>query len=291
MDLFRKKEINLNHTSEMKKELKTSDLIMLGIGAIIGTGIFVVTGVAANQNAGPALSLSFVLAAIVVILSGLSFAEFASRVPVIGGPYAYLYVVFGEFAAWLTGWLLIGEFLLAVSSVASGWSGYMQGFLKSLGAELPQALTGGYNPENGTYIDLIAVLVVIFVTYIVSLEAKKALRLNNVMVYVKFGIIALFIIVGIFFVKPDNWQPFMPLGFSGVLDGAALVFFAFLGFDAVAMAAEEVKNPQKDVPRGIIGSILIATVLYIIVTLILTGIVPYTELGVNDPVAFAMRYV
>ena len=261
MDLFRKKEINLNHTSEMKKELKTSDLIMLGIGAIIGTGIFVVTGVAANQNAGPAL------------------------------PYAYLYVVFGEFAAWLTGWLLIGEFLLAVSSVASGWSGYMQGFLKSLGAELPQALTGGYNPENGTYIDLIAVLVVIFVTYIVSLEAKKALRLNNVMVYVKFGIIALFIIVGIFFVKPDNWQPFMPLGFSGVLDGAALVFFAFLGFDAVAMAAEEVKNPQKDVPRGIIGSILIATVLYIIVTLILTGIVPYTELGVNDPVAFAMRYV
>ncbi|EGP5535460.1 amino acid permease [Enterococcus faecium] len=291
MDLFRKKEINLNHTSEMKKELKTSDLIMLGIGAIIGTGIFVVTGVAANQNAGPALSLSFVLAAIVVILSGLSFAEFASRVPVIGGPYAYLYVVFGEFAAWLTGWLLIGEFLLAVSSVASGWSGYMQGFLKSLGAELPQALTGGYNPENGTYIDLIAVLVVIFVTYIVSLEAKKALRLNNAMVYVKFGIIALFIIVGIFFVKPDNWQPFMPFGFSGVLDGAALVFFAFLGFDAVAMAAEEVKNPQKDVPRGIIGSILIATVLYIIVTLILTGIVPYTELGVNDPVAFAMRYV
>lgn len=291
MDLFRKKEINLNHTSEMKKELKTSDLIMLGIGAIIGTGIFVVTGVAANQNAGPALSLSFVLAAIVVILSGLSFAEFASRVPVIGGPYAYLYVVFGEFAAWLTGWLLIGEFLLAVSSVASGWSGYMQGFLKSLGAELPQALTGGYNSENGTYIDLIAVLVVIFVTYIVSLEAKKALRLNNVMVYVKFSIIALFIIVGIFFVKPDNWQPFMPFGFSGVLDGAALVFFAFLGFDAVAMAAEEVKNPQKDVPRGIIGSILIATVLYIIVTLILTGIVPYTELGVNDPVAFAMRYV
>lgn len=164
-------------------------------------------------------------------------------------------------------------------------------FLKSLGAELPQALTGGYNPENGTYIDLIAVLVVIFVTYIVSLEAKKALRLNNAMVYVKFGIIALFIIVGIFFVKPDNWQPFMPFGFSGVLDGAALVFFAFLGFDAVAMAAEEVKNPQKDVPRGIIGSILIATVLYIIVTLILTGIVPYTELGVNDPVAFAMRYV
>ncbi|MBF8808513.1 MAG: amino acid permease [Enterococcus lacertideformus] len=291
MDLFRKKEINLKQTSGMKKELKTSDLIMLGIGAIIGTGIFVVTGVAANQNAGPALSLSFVLAAIVIILSGLSFAEFASRVPVIGGPYAYLYVVFGEFAAWLTGWLLIGEFLLAVSSVASGWSGYVQGFLEGLGVHLPQALTSGYNPDNGTYIDLIAVLVVIFVTYIVSLEAKKALRLNNIMVFVKFGIIALFIIVGIFFMNPENWQPFTPFGFSGVVDGAALVFFAFLGFDSVAMAAEEVKNPQKDVPRGIIGSILIATALYVVVTLILTGIVPFSELGVNDPVAFAMRYV
>ncbi|MEX1552040.1 amino acid permease [Enterococcus sp. C50] len=291
MDLFRKKKIELNQTSGMKKELKTTDLIMLGIGAIIGTGIFVVTGVAANQNAGPALSLSFVLAAVVVILSGLSFAEFASRVPILGGPYAYLYVVFGEFIAWLTGWLLIGEFLLAVSSVASGWSGYVQGFLASLGVELPTALTGGYNPGKGTYLDLIAILVVVFVTYIVSLEAKKALRLNNVMVFVKFGIIALFIVVGIFFVKPANWTPFTPFGFSGVLDGAALVFFAFLGFDAVAMAAEEVKNPQKDVPRGIIGSILIATVLYIVVTLILTGIVPFTELGVSDPVAFAMRYV
>lgn len=198
MDLFRKKKIELNQTSGMKKELKTTDLIMLGIGAIIGTGIFVVTGVAANQNAGPALSLSFVLAAVVVILSGLSFAEFASRVPILGGPYAYLYVVFGEFIAWLTGWLLIGEFLLAVSSVASGWSGYVQGFLASLGVELPTALTGGYNPGKGTYLDLIAILVVVFVTYIVSLEAKKALRLNNVMVFVKFGIIALFIVVGIF---------------------------------------------------------------------------------------------
>jgi APA family basic amino acid/polyamine antiporter len=291
MDLFRKKTIENNKISGMKKELKTSDLIMLGVGAIIGTGIFVVTGVAANQNAGPALSLSFVLAAIVVVLSGLSFAEFSSRVPVIGGPYAYLYVVFGEFAAWLTGWLLICEFLLAVSSVASGWSGYVQGFLASFGVRLPQALTGGYNAANGTYVDVIAVLVVGFVTYIVSLEAKKALRLNNIMVFVKFAIILLFVAVGIFFVKPDNWQPFMPFGFSGVLDGAALVFFAFLGFDAVAMAAEEVKNPQKDVPRGIIGSILIATALYIVVTLILTGMVPFTKLGVNDPVAFAMRYI
>ncbi|MHC5247594.1 amino acid permease [Enterococcus sp. LJL90] len=291
MDLFRKKAIMPTGTSGMKKELKTKDLIFLGIGAIIGTGIFVVTGEAAQAYAGPALSLSFLLAAVVVVLSGLCFAEFASRVPALGGPYAYMYIVFGEFIAWLAGWFLILEFMLAVSSVASGWSGYVRGFLTSLDIQLPQFLSGAYNPQNGTYVDLIAVLVLIFVTWWVSLEAKKALRLNNLMVYVKFAIIALFIVLGVFFVKPENWVPFMPMGVSGVIDGAALVFFAFLGFDAVAMAAEEVKNPQKDIPRGIIGSIAIATVLYIVVTLILTGIVPFTELGVQDPVAFAMRYV
>lgn len=291
MDLFRKKTIEASPVSHLKKDLKLKDLIMLGIGAIIGTGIFVVTGAASAVYAGPALILSFVLAAFVVILSGLSFAEFASRIPVLGGAYSYVYVVFGEFVAWLAGWFLLCEFMLAVSSVASGWSGYVQGFLTSIGVHLPKALTAGYNPGEGTYIDLIAGLVIIFVTIWVSQEAKKALRLNNAMVWVKFGLIALFIFFGVFFVKPSNWQPFMPFGFSGVFNGAALVFFAFLGFDAVAMAAEEVENPQKDVPRGIIGSIAIATLLYIVVTLILTGIVPFKELNVNDPVAFAMRYI
>ncbi|MIM38880.1 amino acid permease, partial [Listeria monocytogenes] len=291
MDLFRKKVIQRESVTNLKKELKLKDLIMLGIGAIIGTGIFVVTGTASAEYAGPALILSFVVAGIVVVLSGLSFAEFASRIPVLGGAYSYLYVVFGEFTAWLAGWFLICEFLLAVSSVASGWSGYVQGFLASADIHLPTALTGGYDPSKGTYIDLIAGLVIIFVTLWVSQEAKKALRLNNAMVWVKFGVILLFIVFGAFFVEPDNWQPFMPFGFSGVFNGAALVFFAFLGFDAVAMAAEEVEDAKKNVPRGIIGSIAIATVLYIIVTLIMTGIVPFAELGVNDPVAFAMRYV
>lgn len=291
MDLFRKKVIQPERVTNLKKELKLKDLIMLGIGAIIGTGIFVVTGAASAEYAGPALILSFVIAGIVVVLSGLSFAEFASRIPVLGGAYSYLYVVFGEFIAWLAGWFLICEFLLAVSSVASGWSGYVQGFLASAGIYLPTALTAGYDPSKGTYIDLIAGLVIVFVTLWVSQEAKKALRLNNAMVWVKFAIIALFIIFGVFFVEPGNWQPFMPFGFSGVFNGAALVFFAFLGFDAVAMAAEEVEDAKKNVPRGIIGSIAIATVLYIVVTLILTGIVPYTELGVSDPVAFAMRYI
>jgi APA family basic amino acid/polyamine antiporter len=275
----------------MKKDLKTIDLIMLGIGAIVGTGIFVVTGVAAEKNAGPALSLSFLVAAGAIVLAGLCYAEFASRIPAIGGPYAYMYVVFGEIVAWMTGWLVICEFFLAVSSVASGWSGYVHGFLNSLDIHLPTALSGAYNPANGTYVDLIAVLVLLAVTFWVSLEAKTALRLNNVMVFVKFGIIALFMVVGFFYVKPGNWQPFMPFGFSGVVSGAAVVFFAFLGFDAVSMTAEEVKNPQKDIPKGIIGSIIITTILYVIVTLILTGIVPFNKLGVKDPVAFAMRFV
>lgn len=291
MDLFRKKVIQPSNHSQLKRELQLKDLIMLGVGAIIGTGIFVVTGVAAKEYAGPALSLSFVISAVVVALSGLCFAEFASRVPVVGGPYAYLYVVFGESVAWLAGWLVMWEYLLAIASVASGWSGYVQGLLDSLGLGLPTALRAAYNPEAGTYVDIIAVLILVFVTYWVSLEAKKALQLNNFMVYVKFGIILLFIVVGFFFVKPENWQPFVPNGMTGVIDGAALVFFAFLGFDAVAMAAEEVKNPQRDIPRGMIGSLAIATVLYVIVTLILTGIVPYEQLGVKDPVAFAMRYV
>ena len=293
MSIFRKKEITVpvNDSGGMKKNLKTMDLIFLGIGAVVGTGIFVVTGVAAERYAGPGLVLSFLVAAAAIILSGLCYAEFASRIPVIGGPYAYMYVVFGEIVAWMTGWMIICEFFLAVSSVASGWSGYVHGFLDSLGFSLPQALSGAYNPTNGTYIDLIAMLVVVAVTFWVSLEAKTALRLNNLMVFVKFGIILLFVLVGIFYVKPTNWQPFIPYGFSGVFSGAALVFFAFLGFDAVSMAAEEVKNPKKDIPKGIIGSIIISTLLYIVVTLVLTGIVPFTDLGVKDPVAFAMRFI
>lgn len=293
MSMFRKKELTAYsaESSTMKKELKTFDLILLGIGAVVGTGIFVITGVAAEKYAGPALSLSFLVAAGAVILAGLCYAEFASRIPVLGGPYAYMYVVFGELIAWMTGWLVICEFFLAVSSVASGWSGYVQGFLASLNLQLPKAFSGAYNPANGTYVDLIAVLVLLAVTFWVSLEAKTALRLNNIMVFVKFGIIALFVVVGFFHVKPSNWVPFLPFGFSGVISGAAVVFFAFLGFDAVSMTAEEVKNPQKDIPKGIIGSIIITTILYVIVTLILTGIVPFQSLGVKDPVAFAMRFI
>lgn len=292
MNYFRKKPLETSEKpSNLKRELKTMDLILLGLGAIVGTGIFVITGTAAAVTAGPALILSFVIAAFSCILSALCYAEFASRIPVSGGAYSYAYTVFGELLGWLVGWLMICEYLLANASVASGWSGYMNGFLDGIGLGLPIALRSSYNAEAGTYIDLIAILITFMVTYIVIQGAKKALRLNNIMVIVKFALIALFIVVGVFYVKPENWTPFAPFGLKGVASGAAVVFFAFLGFDAVSTAAEETKNPRRDVPRGIIGSLGIATVLYIAVTLVLTGIVPYAQLNVKDPVAFAIRFI
>ncbi|MGX7394975.1 amino acid permease [Carnobacterium mobile] len=293
MELFRKKPMNtaLHEKITLKKELKTFDLILLGLGAIVGTGIFVITGTAAAATAGPALIVSFVIAAFSCALSALCYAEFASRVPVGGGAYSYIYTIFGELFGWLVGWLLICEYLLANASVASGWSGYVHGFLDGMGIHFPQALRASYDPANGTYVDVIAIVITLIVTFIVVQGAKKALRLNNVMVIVKFSLIALFILVGMFYVKPVNWTPFAPFGLKGIAAGSAIVFFAFLGFDAVSTAAEEVKNPQKDVPRGIIGSLGIATVLYIGVTLVLTGLVPYTHLNVKDPVAFAMRFI
>lgn len=292
MNYFRKKPLETSEKpSNLKRELKTMDLILLGLGAIVGTGIFVITGTAAAVTAGPALILSFVIAAFSCILSALCYAEFASRIPVSGGAYSYAYTVFGELLGWLVGWLMICEYLLANASVASGWSGYMNGFLDGIGLGLPIALRSSYNAEAGTYIDLIAILITFVVTYIVIQGAKKALRLNNIMVIVKFALIALFIVVGVFYVKPENWTPFAPFGLKGVASGAAVVFFAFLGFDAVSTAAEETKNPRRDVPRGIIGSLSIATVLYIVVTLVLTGIVPYAQLNVKDPVAFAIRFI
>jgi len=299
MKFFRKKELpGKLEKSSMKRNLKTFDLLLLGTGAIVGTGIFTITGIAANKYAGPALTISFIIAALAVGISGLFYGEFAARIPVVGGPYAYLYSVLGEGVAWITGWLMIVEFMLAISSVASGWAGYLQGWLGSLNIHLPKSISASFNPKNGTYVDALAMLVVFFVTLWIMQEAKQMLRLNNLMVYLKFGIIALFIVVGLFFIKPRNWSPFMPYGFvskhgeGGVIAGASLVFFAYLGFESVPMAVEEVENPQKMIPKGVLGSILITTTLYAAVTLVLTGIIPYEKLtGVKDPVAFAMRAV
>ncbi|WP_035051985.1 amino acid permease [Carnobacterium pleistocenium] len=292
MSYFRKKPLEaVERPSNLKRDLKTMDLILLGLGAIVGTGIFVITGTAAALTAGPALIVSFIIAAFSCVLSALCYAEFASRIPVAGGAYSYGYAVFGELIGWLVGWLMICEYLLANASVASGWSGYMNGFLDGIGLGLPIALRSSYDMDAGSYVDVIAVLITFLVTYVVIQGAKKALRLNNIMVFIKFGLIALFIVVGVFYVKPENWTPFAPFGFEGIASGAAIVFFAFLGFDAVSTAAEETKNPRRDIPRGIIGSLGIATILYIVVTLVLTGIVPYAQLDIKDPVAFAIRFI
>ncbi|GAA4062973.1 APC family permease [Amphibacillus indicireducens] len=277
--------------TNMKKNLKTIDLVLLGLGAVVGTGIFVITGTAANQYAGPGLVFSFMIAGLVIILIGLCYAELSSRLPLAGGPYAYMLAIAGKRVAWIAGWFTIWEYLLASASVASGWSGYLNGFLISLGIPLPTMFQASYNREAGTYIDLIAISMTLLVTWIVSQEAKKALRLNNALFFLKFIIIALFILVGLFYINPENWTPIIPYGLSGVTTGATLVFFAFLGFDSISMSAEEVENPQKSLPRGILIAIGISTLLYILVTIVLTGIVPYTDLGVKDPVAFALRYV
>lgn len=293
MSCFRKLPVTIGEErkSGLAKELKTMDLILLGLGAIVGTGIFVITGTASATTAGPALILSFIIAAFSCALSALCFAEFASRMPVSGGAYSYGYAIFGEVIGWIVGWLMLCQYLLACASVASGWSGYLNGFLDGLGIGLPQAFRASYDLANRTYVDLIAVVITLLVSYLVMQGAKKALRLNSVMVYVKFGLIALFLIVGVFYVKPANWTPFAPFGMSGIIEGAAIVFFAFLGFDAVSTAAEETKDPQKSMPRAIIGSLGIATVLYILVTLVLTGVVPVAHLDVRDPVSFAMRFI
>lgn len=297
MDLFRKKSIAdlLQQSNEkggsLKKVLGGFDLTMLGIGAIIGTGIFVLTGVAAAKHAGPALILSFILSGLACVFAALCYAEFASSVPVSGSAYTYSYATFGEFVAWILGWDLILEYGLAVSAVASGWSGYLQGLLAGFNIHIPTALTSAYDPSKGTFIDLPAVIIIFIIASLLIKGVRESARINNIMVIIKVAVVLLFLVVGVAYVKPDNWTPFMPFGFSGVATGAATVFFAYIGFDAVSTAAEEVRNPQRTMPVGIIASLAICTVLYIAVSLVLTGIVPYNMLDVKNPVAFALQYV
>ena len=297
MNIFRKKDASKDRTG-MRRHLKIPDLILLGIGAMVGTGIFTITGTGAAKYAGPALTISIVISALCVSISALFYAEFASRIPANGGAYSYIYAVLGEFPAWLAGWLTIMEFMTAISGVASGWGSYLKGLLSGFGIQLPAALNGTFNPKAGTYVDLLPILVLAFVTGVVLLNSKAALRFNSALVVLKFSALALFIIAGFFFIKPENWSNFAPFGFGeiyggkvGVMAGASLMFFAFLGFESISMAVDEIKEPQKNVPRGIVLSLLITTVLYILVTLVLTGMVPFKNLNVDDAVAFALRQV
>jgi APA family basic amino acid/polyamine antiporter len=264
---------------------------MLGVGAIIGTGIFVLTGVAAAKYAGPALVLSFIIAGLACTFAALCYSEFASMIPEAGSAYTYSYVAFGEIVAWILGWDMVLEYGLASSAVASGWSGYFQSLLAGFGIHFPTALTSALDPSKGTFIDLPAVLIVLVVTFILTRGVKESAKLNTIMVIVKLAVVLLFIVVGVGYVQPSNWTPFMPMGFSGVTSGAAVVVFAYFGFDAVSTAAEEVKNPQRNLPIGLISALTICTILYIVVSLILTGIVPFNQLDVKDPVAFALTFI
>jgi len=276
----------------LKKVLGPMDLILMGIGAIVGTGIFVLTGTGA-VTAGPALSLSFIIAAIACGFAALCYAEFASSVPVAGSIYTYSYVTLGEIVAWMIGWDLLLEYGLATSTVAVGWSGYFQSLLKGIGIVLPEALRAapGAIPGVNTLFNLPAFLIMLVLTFMLSLGVRESARVNNIMVLIKTGVVLLFIFVGVSYVKPENWQPFMPFGMGSVMSAAALVFFAFIGFDAVTSAAEEVKNPAKDLPIGIIGSLAICTILYVVVAAIMTGIVPYMNFkGVDHPVSLALQY-
>jgi len=295
LDLFRKKSIEeLIRVSKrgrvLSKDLTAWDLTLLGIGAVIGTGIFVLTGTGA-VTAGPGLVLSFVIAGVAAALSALSYSEFASMVPVSGSVYTYTYATLGEFIAWLVGWNLILEYLLVTSTVSVGWSGYFQSLLKGVtGLELPAALTAAPGGE-GTLFNLPAFLVVILITFLLARGITESKRVNNIMVVIKTLVIILFIVVGINYVRPENWHPFFPFGTTGVFNAGALVFFAFVGFDAVAAAAEETKNPGRDLPRGIIYSLGICTLLYVIVSAVMTGIVPYAKFeGVDHPVSLALSY-
>ncbi|PYP88652.1 MAG: amino acid permease [Blastocatellia bacterium AA13] len=271
----------------LKRTLGALNLTTLGIGAIIGAGIFVLTGTAAANNAGPAIVLSFVLGGIACAFAGLCYAEMASTVPIAGSAYTYAYATMGEFIAWIIGWDLILEYSLGATTVAIGWSGYVVSFLKGVGINIPEQLT--HSPYN-----LPAALIIVLVTILLVIGIQESANVNSVIVIVKIAVVLVFIIAGIGAISTANWGPsFIPkntgefghYGWSGILRGAGVVFFAYIGFDAVSTAAQEAKNPQRDMPIGILGSLVICTILYILVAFVLTGVVSYTKLSVPDPIA------
>jgi basic amino acid/polyamine antiporter, APA family len=289
----------------LKRTLSRFNLITLGIGAIIGAGIFVLTGHAAADYAGPAVVISFIVAGLACTFAGLCYAEFASMIPIAGSAYTYAYATLGEFIAWIIGWDLILEYLFAASTVAVGWSGYVVSFLKDLGIIIPPALssaplafdtvTGSWT-STGAIINFPAMFIIVLTTTLLVIGIRESANFNNIIVLLKVTVILLFIGFGAKYIVPSNWHPFVPpstggfghFGWSGVMRAAGVIFFAYIGFDAVSTAAQESKNPQKDMPWGILGSLVVCTILYILVGLVMTGMVHYTELNDPAPVAVAV---
>lgn len=306
-NLFRRKPVSNEGDIGLRRVLSAFDLTLLGIGAIIGTGIFVLTGVAAATASGPAVVLSFVVAGVACAFAALAYAELASSVGGCGSAYGYSYAAFGELIAWIIGWDLILEYGVAVAAVANGWSGYFNNALTAIGLGLPEMLTKGpfavdsvTGAPDGGLVNLPAVAIILILMGMLIVGVKESARLNAAMVFIKLLTITIFVAVAVFHINPDNWSPFAPFGwFShnelgkpiGILAGASVVFFAYVGFDAVSTAVEEAKNPQKDVPIGILASLVFCTLIYILVSGLLTLIVPYTELNVSSPVAFALQKI
>lgn len=297
MNIFRTKSIErllgeAQGKKGLKKVLGPLDLTALGIGAIIGTGIFVITGVASAEYAGPAIVLSFVLSGLACTFAALSYAEFASMIPVAGSAYTYSYAALGEFWAWLLGWNLILEYAVAASAVSIGWSGYIVALLRDFGINVPAWAATAPGAGQGGVVNVFAIVIIILVGLLLIKGISESAKVNNVIVFIKLAVILLFIFLGMSHVNPSNWTPFMPFGITGVFSGAAIVFFAYIGFDAVSTAAEEVRNPQKDLPIAIIAALVICTVLYIIVSGILTGVVHYSAYqNESAPVAYALSYI
>jgi APA family basic amino acid/polyamine antiporter len=291
----------------LKRVLGPLDLVSLGIGIIIGAGIFVVTGQAAAQYAGPAISLSFVLSGIGCVFAGLCYAEMASMIPVSGSAYTYSYATMGQFVAWIIGWDLILEYLFASATVSVGWSGYMVSFLRDFGVIIPEIVAKaplsfdhihGWG-FTGAVLNIPAMFIVLAAAAVLVLGIRESATANSLIVILKLVVLIVFIGVGFLYINRENWEPFIPpnegmfghFGWSGILRGAGVIFFAYIGFDAVSTAAQETKNPQRNVPIGILGSLFVATLLYIAVALVLTGVVKYDMLNVPDPIAVAVDFM
>jgi APA family basic amino acid/polyamine antiporter len=304
MGIFRTKPIGGEAPSGLKRALGPGALIGLGIGAIIGTGIFVLTGVAAAEHAGPALVLAFIFAGVACALAALCYAEFAAMIPVSGSAYSYAYATLGEGVAWFVGWLLVLEYLFAASTVSVGWSGYIVSLMKQIGWVIPNHLSSaplapGATPGSvvftGSLVNLPAVGIVALITTLCYTGIKQSANFNSIVVLIKVAVIVLFIGFGATLIDTANWHPFIPpneapgrFGWDGIFRAASIIFFAYIGFDAVSTAAQEAKNPQRDMPIGILGSLVICTVLYIAVSAVLTGMVHFNELNVPAPVAYAL---
>ncbi|MBI5177907.1 MAG: amino acid permease [Nitrospinae bacterium] len=287
-NFFRKKDYSAQE-GKFERKLGVIDLTALGIGAVIGAGIFVITGKAAATLAGPGVIVSFLVAAVAIGLSALVYAELSSAYPISGSAYSYTYLSLGEGIAWIVGWELLLEYGIATAAVAVGWSGYFRRFIEEqFHLVIPQALSGSFDPSSGTYIDICAFLAVAIIFALLTIGIKESASVNIVIVAIKFVVLGVFIYYGIKHVKFENLSPFLPFGWDGVWKGTSLIVFAYLGFDAVSTVAEETKDPTRTVPLGLVLSLVISTALYIVVAVVLCAMMPYDRLDVPDALAFAM---